>query len=458
MLILILLWMFEVVFLKQFYQQMKRDEITALGDSLAQSYDQSEDYVNKLHSAAFDNNVAIVLFNSSYKVDFSTSAFGQFSFAFDIDKIKGWFSRTVEEGHTRFTYIDDSLPDRSTLLYGAVLSDDLQGQQYYLYMASPLAAVETATEVIRNQLTIVTLSSLVLAFIISWIFSSRLSGPITNMSLAAKRLAKGDYSVQFEGNGFNEIDELSETLNYATRELKKTDELRRDLIANVSHDLRTPLTMIKAYAEMIRDLSGEDPVKRAKHTQIIIDETDRLSALVNDYLNLAKMQSGTEELVKQPFDLSALTETAISHFDYLAESQGYVFHTDITEGVIVDGDARKIEQVVYNLISNAVNYTGDDKSVTVTLHSYGKFAELAVIDTGKGIPDEEKDGIFERYYRTGKTHKRQVVGTGLGLAIVKGILIKHDVAFGVQSEVGHGSRFWFRMPIVHTKKKGSDEK
>ena len=280
---------------------------------------------------------------------------------------------------------------------------------------------------------------------LSFIIASKVSKPITQITDAASALAKGDYDVTFEGGDYTEINQLAETLNYATNELSKTEELRRDFIANVSHDLKTPLTLIKSYAEMIRDISGNIPEKRNSHVKVIIDESDRLTELVNDILNLSKLQSGIDQIECNTFDLGKTTESILKKFKILTERYGYTFNFNCDDNTLVIGDEKKIEQTIYNLVSNSVYYTGEDKFVTINIKNLGEYVQFEVEDTGKGIPKEEINLVWDRYYKSGKTHKRAAMGTGLGLSIVKGILMAHNVNFGIDSTVGEGSKFWFQL-------------
>ena len=218
------------------------------------------------------------------------------------------------------------------------------------------------------------------------------------------------------------------------------------MLTNDTPELKTPLTMIKAYASMIQEISGDNPEKRTKHTQVIIDESDRLTSLVNDILNLSKIRSGMDTLKLTTFNLSEFVHTVLERFDYLTETKGYTITRDIEDELYTEADMEKIEQVVYNLVGNAVNYTGDDKVIRVGLHREGKAIRFTVGDTGKGIPPEELETIWDRYYSSAETHKRPIKGTGLGLSIVKTILLKHGFDFGVESEVGKGSTFYVLFP------------
>jgi signal transduction histidine kinase len=253
--------------------------------------------------------------------------------------------------------------------------------------------------------------------------------------------------VEFDGDEYNEVYQLSQTLSYASKEISRVDKLQRDLIANVSHDLRTPLTMLKAYAEMIRDLSGDNPVKRSEHLNIIINETDRLAELVTDMLDITKIESGELSLSYTVFGIRSKLEDIISRYKGISEYMGYNIHFEPDEEIEVCCDAVKIEQVVTNLINNAINYTGEDKNVYVQQINQSDGVRVEVKDTGQGISEEDIKHIFDKYYRS-ENHKREVVGTGLGLSIVKVILKKHNFAYGVQSTIGKGSTFWFKLRLA----------
>ena len=220
--------------------------------------------------------------------------------------------------------------------------------------------------------------------------------------------------------------------------------MRRDLMANISHDLRTPLTLVKAYAEMVRDLSGDDPEKRNEHLGIIIEESDRLAALVNDIMDLTKLESGAAPLSPELFCVGDRLREIMTRYTLLSERDGYKFYVSVNEDVWAQADLIKFDQVIYNLVNNAVNYSGEEKSIYVMQTATDKTVEISVTDTGSGISPELLPLIFDRYYRAEK-HKREVIGTGLGLSIVKQIFILHGFQFGVRSEEGVGSTFWFEM-------------
>ena len=336
-------------------------------------------------------------------------------------------------------------------VFAAKMPEDIPaaaGTDMYLYISYSTELVEMAFGTMRIQLILVAVIVIFLALVISALISMWLTKPITQITRAAKRMAQGDFSVNFKGGrSYAEMDALAETLDYAKEEIGRSDQLQKEVLANVTHDLKTPLTMIKAYASMIQEISGGDPEKRAKHTQIIIDESDRLTALVNDILDLSKIRSGMDMLKLSTFNLSEFIHTVLERFEYLVETKGYTIERDIEDELFTEADAEKIEQVVYNLVGNAVNYTGEDKRIAVRLHRSGEgVLRFSVSDTGRGIPQEELGTIWDKYYRSAETHKRPIKGTGLGLSIVKTILLKHGFSFGAESEVGKGSTFYVNFP------------
>ena len=317
-----------------------------------------------------------------------------------------------------------------------------------LVFNSELMPLSSTVDTIRAQLTIISVVLLIVAVTVALISSASLSRPIREMSEEAYKLALGNYNVNFDGGNCTETVNLSVTLNRAAYELSKLDKMQKDLIANVSHDLRTPLTMISGYTEAMRDLPGE---ATPENMQIVIDETRRLTSLVNDMLEVSKYQGGTQLLSMTRFNFTEVIRTTLERYGKLKERDGYNISFEAGEDVFVTADETRILQVIYNLINNAVNYTGEDKTVlirqTLLSEADGRYVLLEVIDTGRGIPEEELPLVWERYYKVHDFHKRADMGTGLGLSIVKNILLLHRAGFGVNSKVGVGSCFWFKLKV-----------
>ena len=346
---------------------------------------------------------------------------------------------TGNENSITYKIVNSALKSE-TLVYGLKLDDNV-----FAFLNTSIDPIDSTIVILKNQLMIVTVIVLLLALIIGAYISKKLSKPITALNKSAKKLANGDYTVRFDNNSnIDEIDELADTLNYTKEQLSKTDELRRELMANVSHDLKTPLTMIKAYSEMVRDISYKSKKKREEHLNIIIEEVDRLNLLVNDILDLSSMQSNITVLNREDFDLIELIRTILNRYKIYTITEHYIFNFETNKDqIIIHADKKKMEQVIYNLINNAINYTGEDNTVTVRVTDNKKNIKVEIIDTGKGISDEDISHIWDKYYKSDKTHKRNKIGTGIGLSIVKNIFVLHDYEYGVISKKNQGSNFYF---------------
>ena len=314
-----------------------------------------------------------------------------------------------------------------------------------LIITSQSSPVDSVVNTLRYQLVTVTFILLFIGVFIAIVAARKISKPITDTTKSALKLANKDYDVQFNSTGYLEVTELNNTLNYAATELKKVDSLQRELIANISHDLRTPLTMITGYGEVMRDLPGENT---PENIQIIIDEANRLNMLVTDLLDISKLQSGATEINKEVFSITTLIKEMFQRYNKLKEQEGYTLDFEYDEDIYVNADYSKISQVIYNLVNNAINYSRTDKHIIVRQSRKDKNVLIEVIDHGEGIDQEHLENIWDRYYKVDKEHKSSVVGTGLGLSIVKNVLDRHNAHYGVKSVVGEGSNFWFELEIA----------
>lgn len=319
-------------------------------------------------------------------------------------------------------------------------------ERTYIFLNSSLQPLDASIMLLKSQFGYIVLITLVVSIIISYVLSRIISKPIIKLSNSAKEIANGNFNVSFDTNtNLLEVKELANALELAKNELSKTEELRRDLMANVGHDLKTPLTMIKAYAEMTRDFDNLPEKKEKENLNIIIEETDRLNVLVSDILDLSKMQSKTYELKIEKFDLDDLIRNIIKRYYILIDNEGYEFIYNNKKSIYIEADKKRIEQVIYNLINNAINYTGEDKKVYINIKEENKKIIVEIKDTGKGIDQKDIKYIWNKYYHNEKNHKRSTIGTGLGLSIVKSILESHKYKYGVKSVKGKGSIFFFEI-------------
>ncbi len=480
--LLILLWVFQIVYLDAFYRQIKANEakeasskvVTLLNES--ESDEEAEDQIDLIAS---QSNLTIMVCdlngNSLYTKDYlmnsnlknipkntfdefvyqAQQAGGSTSIVLDngdfmIKKDDQNAIPQTEGGQISSDMQDDAmLDDRAkiqlktqSIIYISLV--EANGQNVVVLLHSQLSPVDATVNTLRVQLLYVTVIMIGLALLIALLLSKSVSKSIIKINESAKDLAKGNFDVKFEGKDYREIAQLSDTLNYTARELGKSENFRRELIANVSHDLRTPLTMIKGYSEVMRDLPGENT---PENVQVIIDETQRLTNLVNDMLDISKLQAGVLEMNALEFNLTNKINSVFERYNKLKENEGYQIEFISDRQVYVIADEYKIYQVIYNLVNNAINYTGEDKKVIVRQVVMGENVRIEVRDSGEGIPKEALPYVWDRYYKVDKTHKRAVMGTGLGLSIVKNILNLHNASYGVDSRLNEGSTFWFELKI-----------
>lgn len=451
--ILTLLWLFQIVFLQSYYQNMRSKVVLESAAKIVSSYGKDE-FFDTLELVTRQDDLSIFIINSENNLTYSIDQW-------DIrEKILPFSSvvqyrmeminspnRAIYNKVQEHTYTKNGKPTvNETLLFGTYIGSatDIKAM---IFVYASLDPIGSTVDILRSQLYQITFIVLLLAFVISFFISWQISRPITKITKSARQLAQGDYNIAFEGGGYGEVDELSKTLNFAASEISKVDSMHRDLIASVSHDLRTPLTMIKAYAEMIRDISGEDRNRRDEHIGVIIDEADRLGVLVGDILDMSRIDSGRININPAPYEISSRLIELMQRYDALIENDGYSFDISIEPNLTINADSVRIEQVMLNLINNAVTYTGDDGRIFVRLYKDENRVRFEVRDTGDGISAEAIPFIWDKFYKVNTSHKRAVVGTGLGLYIVKNTLEMHGFKYGVDSTEGKGSTFWFEATV-----------
>ena len=319
--------------------------------------------------------------------------------------------------------------------------------EFAVIISMNLERIPQAVGVLQQLMIVVSIAMILLSVLCAYIFSNWFTKPLTDLSGAARQVSKGNYNVSVSTIGRDEIATLAKDFNTMAQEVKRSDELQKDLIANVSHDLRTPLTLIKGYAETLRDLTGDDPVKREEQLNVIVDESDRLSALVGSVLELSRMSSGNEKIEKVHFNLTQLCDEVGYRYDVLAHQRNLNFVFEGEDKCDIYADPALLERALHNLLGNAVNHVGPDGYIGLRVVKIddGKRARVEVIDHGPGIPADELELVFKRYYRSRASAGKP--GTGLGLSITKAILENHGYTFGVNSTLGQGCVFWFEAPL-----------
>lgn len=322
---------------------------------------------------------------------------------------------------------------------------------YGIIVSASLAQIATAAAVLSQILPPIALILLLFDLLAAVLFSRWYTRPLHLLAEGAREIAGGDYNVHVDIDRSDEFGLVADEFNHMADEVRHSAQLEKDILANVSHDLRTPLTLIKGYAETVRDINGDNEEKRTEQCNIIVDETDRLSALVNSVMELSKVQSGADRPELVAFDMSELCFEVAGRYDALCEQNGWTLRLEADRQCPVEADPAMMERVLHNLLGNASGHLGPDGVFVLrAMPMEGGGCRVEVEDHGPGIPPEDLPHIFDRYYRARRDAGRP--GAGLGLSITKAILQQHGFAFGVNSAVGHGSTFWFEMRDTRHKK------
>jgi signal transduction histidine kinase len=293
------------------------------------------------------------------------------------------------------------------------------------------------------------LLALAIALVLTFVVSDLILAPVQALSVAVRRLGQGDLSHRVRIKSKGELGELALAFNSMATELERTEKLRRNLVADTAHELRTPLSNLRGYLEAIRDgVVKPDPAA----IDSLYEEVALLSRLVEDLQELALAEAGELKLVRQPEDASGLIKKSVATIESKATAKGLSVSIDLPESLPpADIDFHRVSQVLRNLLENAVTHTGRGGSITVAARQMDNMVEVSVADTGEGIPVEDLPNMFERFYRVDKSRARATGGTGLGLTIAKRLVEAHGGQIAVQSEVGKGSRFAFTIPVAGNK-------
>lgn len=450
--LLALLWIMELTLLGSYYQRSMEKKCREGIYRVSVIYSMDEDlgyneFCSEIGTLSMENDIYFLVESQDGMFSISSADVSSPGRFFpETNKIMSDAKKMLESsGKDEISFSSHSAGMKSaTIVFAKKVESRFRGP-VYIYAVASLAPLGPALEILRSQLLFTSVIVLVLGVIVAVISSKHLAKPMAAINKEAKKLGLGDFDVNFAQGDYLEINELADTLNEAATELKTSDDLRKDLLANVSHDLRTPLTMIKSYAEMIRDLSGDNREKREEHLGVIIDETDRLAGLVGDILLLSRVQSGAESFTLERFDLARAANEIFQTYKIVEEDGFTLIFEQPTFPCTVYADKAKIKQVISNFLSNAVKYSEDNKYVRVFFEREDGCIKLCVEDKGIGINKDLQENIWSRYQRSSQKAARSKEGSGLGLSICSEILKRHDAEYGFESSLGEGSCFWFKL-------------
>ena len=467
--IIILFCVFQIFMLESMYKNTKINSIesliTEVEEKIISNKDLNNEQINdEFLKLATNNETAIYLFSYDGSEVLIVNK-GDYYQEFIKDELYDEIiakSASLRYGKFYITF-ENSVPAPNKTDYPSLTKDPIESidssiicakfvtinkEEHLLVLDARLAPVNPAVSTLKDQLVYISVIVVILTIFVAVGVGYLISRPINKITSSAKLLAEGKRDIVFDGKGYQEIEELNNTLNYAVEELKKTEQLQQELLANISHDLKTPITLISGYAELIKDLPEEN---NPENLQLIIDECNRLNALVNDLLDLSRLQSQTVVFNNKVFNITNVIKDLVDRQQAFIDNKGITLKHYYDNEYYVEADEKRICQVIYNFITNAINYSGDSKEIIIKQELINNVLKVSVQDFGIGIAEDEQQFIWNRYYRVDKTHQRNTVGTGLGLSIVKEILEHYKFKYGLISDKGKGSTFYFEIPIVINK-------
>lgn len=462
LIILLLIWLFQIGLLNQFYINERKNILLDEGTKLASLFLESNDYkivsqeiIDEIESWSHSYNARVSIIDSNgknlfYNIPkqylrdnkfpierFKKSIFNSYN---DL-KIIG----NLSKGKTFIIQKEYDRPNKASILVGVPVkkNDEIIGN---IIITSPLAPIEETISILKKQLSIISLVSLLIGTGLALLFAKHFTKPIVKITETSRKIAKGDFTANVSLNSRDEIGALGDTINNMAHQLGQIENFRREFIANTSHELKTPISLIRAYAELVKDDIGENNIDNSSYLQVIIDESERLNTMVEDILYLSNMESGYSKPNCQLSPIIEIINNVIDKLSFFASQRNITLTLEMNaKKTLIYADKQKIHQVFYNIINNAINHSYKNSQVIIKVNNIDDICRVEIIDTGKGIPKEDLPYIWDRFYKVDKSRKRDSSGTGLGMAIVKNILDSHNSRYGIESEVNKGTKMWFEI-------------
>ncbi|MDF2892205.1 MAG: signal transduction histidine kinase [Clostridia bacterium] len=438
---LALIWCFQIVFLESFYFNIHERKLLTEGNHLvAMIKNNEEKYIieEKLDELLLKYNARIDLYTPNGVEIYSSEAAPKMM---GVDK-NIFLMEVIKSKKPVSTFKENRMGSSLFLVGLPVIRDNVMTAA--VIMTTPVASLEETVDTLKEQFVIISLILISVSAILAYVFSRYFTKPILEINKAAKTMAEGNLSIRVPVSTKDELGMLSSTINHLSSQLQKIEQLRKDLIANVSHEFKTPLSLIKGYAETMRDVENISEEKRYKQLNIIIEESDKLNHMINEILDLSQIQSDYYNLNRTDFSISDTIRAVVNRLAYHTENKNLRIEVDCMDALLIYADEKRIEQVIYNLLNNAINHSEQQSSIFIRAIDHGSVIVVEIEDHGEGISQEEIPYIWDRFYKA-KEASAKHKGSGLGLAIVKSILEAHKANFGVESEIGKGSKFWFEI-------------
>ncbi len=445
----IILYVVEIIVIKTTYERDRVSEIENARDVISASYG-SIGYQNTIYSLSKSKVLYIYVLNEKGEVLNVVGKGGVKNAPLPQDNIIiPDIFQIMDSTNGYYSYRVPDVVDGSEWIVDCQVVANWDGSREVIFVYGSLAPINDTLGLISSRAFIVMGILLIITTILSIFIAGYFSRPIIQLTHNAELMADGEYEgINDIKSNFTELKRLSKTLKMAAGEFARTELLRKELIANVSHDLRTPLTTIKAYAELIETVSGNDEKARKENLRIIIEETDKLTRFVNDTLDLSRLQSNTMQVNLQVLSLGECVEDVLGNFRHMIDHGTKKTFLSLDCDAYVKCDASLIKRAIFNLINNSFRFTVENGTVFIGVSQLDGEVLFEVIDDGKGIAKDKINEIWTRYYQVDRFSDKSP-GIGVGLSIAEAIFKLHGAKYDADSIEGEGSRFWFSLPSVN---------
>lgn len=466
---LILIFFSGAFFLEKYYIADKQKQVmeayTQFNTAAREGTMDTEEFQKRLDAFSMTDNISVVVIGTDLRVrlysarDSEELHFGMLNYIFGRESVEE--VKILKENPD---YVLRQSRDRITHREHLEMLGMLDNGDYFI-MRTPLESIRDSVMLAnRFYIGLGAVAIFISAFII-YFFSRKVTKPVMELADISKRMTALDFDAKFESKGENEIDvlgehmnQLSETLEKTISELKtannelrrdieqkeKIDEMRKEFLANVSHELKTPLALIQGYAEGLKDGISDDTESRDYYCEVIMDEAQKMNSMVKKLLTLNEMEFGHDTVQMERFNVAELIEGVAQSCSLLIGQKNGKLRMKVENPLYVWSDELKIEEVLKNYISNACNHLDGDRIIEIKAEQKEEKVRISVFNTGKQIPEEDMDRIWEKFYKVDKAHTREYGGSGIGLSIVKAIMESVNGTYGVNNYI-NGVEFWIDL-------------
>lgn len=448
-------------------KKLSEDGQTVIGESEDSESVVNERVSNIILDYSNKHNITIALVDSmTNKAIYSSQREGDMF----LDRIQEGFignknikKKDILYKSDNYTIILHNTPQNSSFIEGFGYCSD---NQTIVIMSTPVAGLKESVNISNKFLIYVAIIGFIITVIITFLITKMITSPILQLAEISNKMGKLDFTARYEGKRSDEIQTLGQNMNYMSDRLKKAisklqeanevlkedikrkeaiDEMRRDFIANVSHELKTPIALIQGYAEGLNEGLCEDEESRKYYTEVIMDESEKMNKMVKQLLTLSSLESGNSILHKENFNMTSLTDSVLSSISILIGEKNVKVDFDTSRDVFLYADEFKIEEVVTNYISNAIHHVNDNGTIKIDVSEDESNVYFSVYNTGNQIPEKDLANVWEKFFKVDKAHSRSYGGSGIGLSIVKAIIEAHGGAVKVVNK-SDGVEFGFKIP------------